>query len=60
MVEMSVKRWVTLFDTKEDIVATTWHESMLITTKPTRNDFRETIDTLLTSLSADFIRAQGL
>lgn len=56
-VEISLYRWVTVIATGEDVFAKVWDDKRVILRAFERDDLRETIDTLLISFAADFVRA---
>ncbi len=56
-VEISVYRWVRLRATGEDVVAKVWDRSESIFGGVSRQAMRESIETLVTRFSADYLRA---
>lgn len=56
-VEISLYRWVSVIATGEDVYAKVWDDKVVCPSRIERTDLRESIETLLVSFGADFIRA---
>lgn len=57
LVELSLYRWVRLVDTGESIFAKVWNDQRVVLGGFPREEFKDVLDTLLTSFGADYARA---
>ena len=57
-IEISVYRWVKVLDSSEEIFSKVWSDSRFVFGSVSKESLRESLDTLLTSFAADFIRAK--
>jgi hypothetical protein len=55
--ELSVYRWVKVLDSGEEMSAKVWWDSRIILGTVSKKDIEETLETLLTSFAADYLRA---
>lgn len=57
--QLTIYRWVTVTASKEEVFAPVWSESIGIFGRPNKKHFLETIDGLITSFAADYLRANA-
>lgn len=57
LIRVALYRWVTISGTGESVLTTTWHNSLLVTGRLNRQDFKEALEEVLTSFAADYYRA---
>jgi hypothetical protein len=57
-VEICLYRWVTVLVSGEDVFAKVWWESRVIFGSVSKQAVQESLDTLLTSFAADYIRSK--
>ena len=56
--ELSVYRWVRILDSKEEILAKVWSDSRTLFGKLSKKSLQESLNTLLTSFAADYVRSK--
>ena len=57
LVRVALYRWVTISGTGERAFVATWDNSLLVTDRFNRQDFKEALEQVLTNFAADYYRA---